>query len=53
VLKAGFSTWNVTLLPFGFLEGINVGGISSKDQVLRHGAMGHEPRHNNNRAISQ
>lgn len=30
-----------------------MGGISSKDQVLRHGAMGHELLHNNNRAISQ
>lgn len=30
-----------------------MGGISSKDQVLRHGATGHEPLHTNNRAISQ
>lgn len=51
--KAGSSTWNVTPLPFGFLEGINVGGISPKDQVLRHGAMGHEWLQNNNRTISQ
>lgn len=43
VQNARFSTWNVALLPFGFLKGIDVGGISTKDHVLRHGAMGHEP----------